>query len=72
MNPDIVCCECGETCGTRDEHAARELGWEGFSDPLPLKQLDGTTRMERIGECPDCVFEDQWREIRRNLERELI
>jgi len=53
--PCPICCHnCGKEADTFSEFDARKSGWNGFSQGIDVKQKDGTTRRERIGECPDC------------------
>ncbi len=51
----IVCCECGDECSHYGQFQAADAGWQGFSNPISVKQLDGTRRRERVGMCPGCV-----------------
>ena len=55
--PDPVrcCCNCGKEFHGGGHWSAWEAGWEGFSKPILVKQLDGTKRKEFIGCCPECV-----------------
>lgn len=51
----VVCCDCGLVPKEQGELFLKQAGWEGFSYPIRVKQVDGIFyNMERIGMCPDC------------------